>query len=88
VELWFINWLSPRLPEGPAQTLARLVTWFVGGSVLAVGMALTARVLGLFGPLQRLEWWAGGLGFIALELIVHLGLLSRGAPSFYGRYAR
>jgi hypothetical protein len=83
VELWFINWLSPRLPDGPVQSIARLLTWFVGGSVLAVGMALTARTLGVPGPLSRLEWWAGGLGFVGLELIVHLGLLSRGAPSFY-----
>lgn len=83
VELWYINWLSPRLPDGPFQQFARLVTWFVGGSALTVGMALTARALGLAGPLSRLEWWVGGLGFIGLELVVHLGLLSRGAPSFY-----
>jgi hypothetical protein len=83
VELWFLNWLSPRLPDGPLYSVARLVTWFVGGSVLAVGMALTARALGVLGPVQRLEWWAGGLGFICLELIVHLLLLSRGAPNFY-----
>src|SRR4051794_39976373 len=46
VELWYLNWLQPRLPSPRTmQVVARLGTWFVGGVVLAFLMAQTARAL-------------------------------------------
>jgi hypothetical protein len=95
VEIWFLNWLRPRLPAARAvQVLSRIAVWFVGGVVLTLGMGLTAMVLG-FGPGQRFAWgshgsstWStvlliGGLGFIVIELVVHLALQLRGCSSFY-----
>ena len=39
VELWFLNWLRPRIPDARAvQAAARVAIWFVGGIVLAGGM--------------------------------------------------
>lgn len=84
VELWFLNSLRPRLSSArPLQIVARVATWFVGGSVLALGMALTARVLAGILPDQWPAWWLGGAAFIGLELLVHLSLQLRGRPSFY-----
>jgi len=84
VELWFLNWLRPRLSAARAvQVGARVGAWFVGGTGLAVGMALTALVLAGFRPAQWPAWWLGGLAFIGLELVVHLVLQLRGRPSFY-----
>ena len=89
LELWFLNWLRPRLPAGRAvQLAARVAVWFVGGALLALGMALTAMALPGFRPVRWLSppaqiWWVGGLGFIAIELIAHLVLQLRGRPSFY-----
>ena len=57
--------------------------WFVGGTGLALGMALTALGLGGFPPGQWPAWWVGGLAFIGLELVAHLLPLLRGRPSFY-----
>ena len=93
VELWFVNWLRPRLPDGPAvQAAARLGTWFAGGCLLAAGMALTVMALGpqhARWPRDWHAWWQtcclGGLGFVAIELAVHLVLHLRGLPSFYNR---
>src|SRR4051812_46890859 len=35
VELWFLNWLRPRIPETRGvQVLCRFAVWFVGGVVL------------------------------------------------------
>jgi hypothetical protein len=84
VELWFLNWLRPRLPvaRGP-QAGARVAVWFVAGCGLALAMYLTALALTEIRPAQRLPWWAGGLAFIGLELVVHLVLQLRGQPSFY-----
>ena len=87
VELWFLNWLRPRLPMARAvQIGARVGVWFVGGTGLALGMGLTALVLGLhparssaWGP----AWWLGGWAFIGIELVAHLVLQLRGCPSFY-----
>jgi hypothetical protein len=83
LEVWFLNWLRPRLPAiRTAQVPARVVMWFVGGAGLAIGMALTARVLGV-----RLAhwppWWFAGAAFIGIELVAHLALQARGRPSFY-----
>ena len=84
VELWFLNWLRPRLfiARG-AQVGARVAVWFVGGCILALGMDLTAMALAGFRPAQWPAWWLGGLAFIGLELVVHLVLQLRGQPSFY-----
>lgn len=83
VELWYLNWLRPRISTARyVQIVARVGTWFVGGTVLALGMALTARALGL-GPARWPAWWLGGIAFIGLELVVHLALQLRGRPSFY-----
>jgi hypothetical protein len=84
VELWFLNWLRPRLPITRAvQAGARVAAWFVGGTALAIGMALTATALAGFRPAHRPAWWLGGLAFIGIELVVHLVLQLRGRPSFY-----
>src|SRR5256885_11650784 len=43
VELWFLNWLRPRLADQrAAQVAARVATWFVGGVALGAGVWLTA----------------------------------------------
>jgi hypothetical protein len=84
VELWFLNWLRPRLSIArAAQIGARVAVWFVGGCALALGMDLTATALTEFRPAQWPAWWLGGLAFIGLELVAHLVLQLRGQPSFY-----
>ncbi len=83
VELWFLNWLRPRLPATRgAQVAARLIVWFIGGTGLAVGAALTAMVSG-FRLAHWPAWWIGGIAFIGIELIVHLAEQLRGRSSFY-----
>lgn len=84
LELWFLNWLRPRLPDTRvAQLGARVGVWFVGGAGLALGMGLTAMLFTEFRPAQWPGWWAGGLAFIGIELAVQLVLQIRGRPSFY-----
>jgi len=84
VELWFLNWLRPRLSVSRVvQIAARIAVWFVGGTALALGMRLTAMTLAGFRRMHWPPWWIGGLGFIGLELVVHLVLQLRGRPSFY-----
>jgi hypothetical protein len=86
VELGFLNGLRPRLSAArPVQVAARLAVWFVGGTILALGMWLTATALGAFQPARRPQWWLGGLAFIGIELVVHLVLQLRAKPSFYNR---
>jgi hypothetical protein len=84
LELWYLDWLRPRLPTSDStQRLARLGTWFIGGCLLGVGVALTARALD-GSPFARWPaWWVGGVGFIVIELVAHGGLQARGQPSFY-----
>jgi len=84
IELWFLNWLRPRLPDTRGvQVAARLATWFVGGIALALGMRLTAVALaGLRRPLW-VAWWMAGLAFIGIELVAQLALQLRGRPSFF-----
>ena len=83
LELWFLNWLRPRLPSGrTSQTAVRILVWFVGGIGLAFGMRLTAMALRGFRP-RGWAWWLGGVGFIGVELVVHLVLQVQGRPSFY-----
>jgi hypothetical protein len=87
VELWFLNWLRPRLSSvRNIQVGARIAVWFAGGIVLALGMTLTGNAAGYSLPAFRLSWWVAGLaglGFIAVELVAQLALLFRGRPSFY-----
>jgi len=46
VELWFLNWLRPRLPEGRhVQIAARLAVWFVAGVAIGTAMWLTGTAL-------------------------------------------
>jgi hypothetical protein len=83
VELWFLNWLRPRLSPGRGVQLAvRLGIWFIGGVLLSVLMALTARAL-IGVAVRGVPWWIAGLGFVVVEAIAHLGLRMRGRPSVY-----
>jgi hypothetical protein len=84
VEVWFLNWLRPRIsPARGAQAAARVGVWFIGGAGLFVGMVLTAMTLPGFRHMHWPAWWVGGLAFIAIELIAHLALQLRGRPGFY-----
>jgi hypothetical protein len=86
VEIWFLNWFRPRISNARAVQIAtRVLVWFIGGTGLALGMALTAMALRGFRPAHAWAsaWRLGGLGFIAVELTAHLFLQLRGRPSFY-----
>jgi hypothetical protein len=84
LEVWFLNWLRPRLSAAhPVQIAARIVVWFVGGIGLANGMILTTSVLTRSRLNNLPAWWLAGVTFICLELVVHLFLHLRGRPSFY-----
>ncbi|MFL5604488.1 MAG: hypothetical protein ACJ77R_13920 [Gemmatimonadaceae bacterium] len=84
VELWYLNWLRPRLSAAPGvQVLARIAVWFVGGIVLGLGMALTTRALIGIRRAPWPAWWLAGFAFIGVELIAQLALHLRGRPSFY-----
>jgi hypothetical protein len=84
VELWFLNWLRPRIPAGRGvQVTARVATWFVGGILLGAAMALTAGAIGGLRFRQQPAWWLAGLAFIAVELVAQGALQLRGRPSFY-----
>jgi|SRR6185437_6877650 len=84
IELFYLNWLRLRVPASrAAQIIARLATWFVGGTVLAIGMALTASVFSHFATALSSAWRFGGVAFIVIELVAHIPLQLRGRPSFY-----
>jgi hypothetical protein len=83
IDLAFLNWLRPRLPESrPIQSVARIAMWFVGGMVLAFGVRLTAMLL-LEDRLAWLTWATAGTVFVAIELVAHAVLHLRGRASFY-----
>lgn len=83
VEIWFLNWLRPRLSsDRGAQVAARIGVWFLGGLCLALAMNLTAMTFG-YRLFQWTNLWLGGLGFICIELVAHLMLRLRGRPNFY-----
>jgi hypothetical protein len=86
LELWFLNWLRPRLADRrAAQVAARLATWFAGGVALAAGMWLTAVALPGLRPPRAAWWFAGvaGLAFVGVELAAHLAVQLRWQPSFF-----
>ncbi len=84
LELWYLNWLRPRLPAArTAQCVARLGTWFLGGCGLGLGMVLTARGLYGFRLSQLPAWWLAGVVFIGVELVAHTVLQVRARPSFF-----
>ena len=83
IELWFLNWLRPRIAPGRyVQVLARLAMWSVGGIAIAMMMRVTAHALGGVDIAWRTVW-LGGVAFIAIELVVHAALAGRGLRSFY-----
>jgi hypothetical protein len=85
IELWFLNWLRPRLaPTRLVQTATRVVVWFLGGVVLGYAIAACMRLSPLTRGLAPWPWWAAGVGFIAVELLAHLVLALRRRPNFYG----
>src|SRR6478672_6081840 len=62
VELWFLNWLRPRLATARVpQLAARMVVWFVAGCGLALGMRFTAMAFTMFRRAQWPPWWLGGV---------------------------
>jgi hypothetical protein len=84
VERWYLAVLRPRLPSSVGiRLVARLATWFVGGIVLGLGMALTNVVLGGLAPIPWSLWWLAGLAFAAIELVAHLLLRLAGRPSLF-----
>ena len=88
IELWFLNWLRPRLPSARApHVVARVLTWFVGGGLFAACMRLTALALAggatAARPMRPTWWVAAGFVYIGIELVAHLILHWRGRPSFY-----
>jgi hypothetical protein len=84
VELWFLNYLRPRIPAARAvQAGVRVGVWFIGGIGLAFGMRMTAMALAGFRLAHRPAWWFWGVVFIGIELAAHLVLQLRGRPSFY-----
>ena len=86
VEVWFLNYLRPRLPvASAAQATARLAVWFIGGAILFLGVRLTAMALGGVQLARWPAWWLGGFIFVAIELGVHLVLQLLGRPGFFNQ---
>src|SRR3954470_10192135 len=59
VELFFLNFLRPRLRAArPVQVAARLAVWFTGGTLLALGMIATAALANAnVARGLALTWW-------------------------------
>jgi len=84
VDLLFLNWLRPRLPDTRiVQRIARLAIWFVGGVLIGIGVRVTAAVVLPRASMAWLTWPVAGIAFIAVELAAHAVLQFRGRPSFY-----
>ena len=84
VEVWFLNWLRPRISRSfGVQKTTRVLVWFAAGYLLALGMSLTASVFVQWRSPRWLTWWLPGAAFIGIELVAHLALQLRGRPSFY-----
>ena len=83
IELLFRNRLRQHLSGQPGlQALARVAYWFVGGAILFEG-AIATRALLASQMAVPLSWWQAGIGFVVVELLIHLGLRARGQPSLY-----
>jgi hypothetical protein len=83
LELWFLNWLGPRLPAARRlQVAARIVVWFTGGILLGLGATFTAG-LADYRLVRSSAWWFAGVAFVGAELLLHLWLQLRARPSFY-----
>jgi len=83
VELLIRNKLRNRISGTPlVQVVARLVLWFIGGSLLYV-CALATRAVMTGRHFHAWPWWIGGAGFVVLELGIHLYMRMRGLPSVY-----
>lgn len=88
VEMWYLDWLRPRISANRGvQIIARLITWFTAGILFVGLMEATVKTLAHPAPSFRMPFWIAGLGFIAIELFVHLGLETRGRASFYNARA-
>ena len=84
VEVWFLNWLRPRISAvRGAQVAARIAVWFFAGVGFGFAMRLTVMALTRLRPAHFPAWWLAGLAFIGIELMPHLVLQFRGRPSFY-----
>jgi hypothetical protein len=84
VEVWFLNWLRPRIsPARGVQMTTRVLVWFAGGVLLVLGMRLTASAFDQGRSPQWLTWWLGGAAFVGIELVIHFLIQLRGQPSFY-----
>lgn len=88
IELWFLHYLRPRLPaHRPIHTTARILLWFAAGALFTFAMratlALVSKLAAPMPPTRLPSWWAGGLAFLTLELLVHAALTSRRRPSFF-----
>lgn len=84
VELWFLNWLRPRLrPIRGTQAAARLGLWYLAGNMLLGLMTLSGSALFGFHMPSWMRFGANGVIFIGVELLAHLALLLSGRPSFY-----
>ena len=84
IDLWYLNWLRPRLPSNRStQRAAHVATWFVGGVLLGIGVRVTANALLAHPSLAWLTWWRAGAAFVAIELAAHVALHLRGMPGFY-----
>jgi hypothetical protein len=84
VDLFFLNWLRPRLSHQPAvQRIARIGVWFAGGALIALGMKLTVQALFARPQIVWLTWIRGGAIFIAIELVAHGALTFRRRASFF-----
>jgi hypothetical protein len=84
VELWFLNWLRPRLPEPRViHVIARIATWFCGGAALRLAIQATSALLPSVAMRRTPSWYVAGVAFVGVELIVHAALALRRQPSFY-----
>lgn len=88
IDLFFLNWLRPRLPAARSiQLVARLAVWFAGGMVLAFGARATAVLISSSvtsrWSLAWTTWAMAGALFIGIELVAHAALQLRGRASFY-----
>ena len=84
VEIWFLNWLRPRIARARGkQIVVRLVVWFVGGVLLGLCLFTTMRLVGMRNAFALRRWWLVGIVFVCVELVAHLALAARRRPNFY-----